>query len=253
MPGYRDKEQAADLLATDDEMIERMLDDERLFQRLIDDESILLYASPWLFFTVLVRRARRDLERERFTVEQRDRQKIVLFDADRVTDLLAQEAVCDYLATMLASFTRVESVTVRRKVRDGVWYRYRTSELDVEGMMRLSQTVDEQFRYKPYKRTADVCLFLTGMFPEHIDARFRYPASRQVRPGARGRLLTSLEDYETHGSAFYRLAAEHKMARVEGLEGVLAALSEHFVLAKKPLAFLANRYLQFARHKLFDF
>jgi hypothetical protein len=64
--------------------------------------------------------------------------------------------------------------------------------------------------------------------------------------------VVSREDYEAHGRAFYRLAAEHEMARVEGLDGTLMSLSEHFILAEKPLRFLARRYLEFARHKLFD-
>jgi hypothetical protein len=252
MPGYRDKDQAVELLATDDAMIERMLDDERLFSRLMDDQNALVRASPWLFFTVLLRRARRELRLEAFTVERRDRQKVVLFDTDQVTDLLEQEAVLDYLAVMLASFTRVESMTVRSRVRKGVWHRFRVSELDVDGMMRLTQTVDEPFRFEPYKRTADVCLFLTGMFPEYIEAQHRYPASQQTRPGARGRICVTLEDHEAHGRAFYRLAAEHERARMEGLDGILTTLSEHFILAEKPLSFLANRYLQFTRRKLFD-
>ena len=36
------------------------------------------------------------------------------------------------------------------------------------------------------------------------------------------------------------------------LEDVLATLSENFLLAEKPLAFVANRYLRFTRHGLFD-
>jgi hypothetical protein len=253
MPEARDPEGAADLLDADadPERIEHMLDDDRLFQRLMDDEEVLVRVTPWLFFTVLLRRARRDLECEAFTIEQRDRQKVVLFDADQVTDLLARDTVLDYLAWMLASFTRVESVTVRYPVRPGVWFRYRTSELDVEGMMRMAQRAEEPFRFEPYKRIADVCLFLAGMFPEHIDAQYRYPASRQVRPGARGRTIKRLEDYESHGRAFYRLAAEHEMARMEGLDDVLMTLSEHFLLAEKPLVFLSGRYLRFTRHKVF--
>jgi hypothetical protein len=64
--------------------------------------------------------------------------------------------------------------------------------------------------------------------------------------------VASLEEYEAHGQAFYRLAAEHKTARAEGLHQVLVTLSDNFVLAEKPLAFLSHRYLQFARHKLFN-
>jgi hypothetical protein len=92
---------------------------------------------------------------------------------------------------------------------------------------------------------------MTGMFPEHIESRYRYPVSRQVRPSMKGRLLQSREDYERHGRAFYQLAAEHERAEVGGLDEVLATLSSRFVLAEKPLAFLAGRYLWATRHQLF--
>jgi hypothetical protein len=252
MPGYHDRERAVDLLKDDQELLANMLDDEQLFRRLMDHEDVLVRVSPWLFFCVLLRRSRREMRQETFTVEERDRQKVVLFDTDQVTDLLERDAVVDYLASMLASFTRIQSVTVRYQVREGVWRRFRTSELNVEGMMRIAQATEEPFRFEPYKRVADVCLFLTGMFPEYIEARHRYAASGKVRPSVRGRMVVTREDYEAHGRAFYRLAAEHEMARVEGLDEVLGTLSERFVLAEKPLRFLARRYLQFARHRLFD-
>jgi hypothetical protein len=252
MPGYRDPEEALSLLAGEDEMIERMLDEDRLFERVTGEKEILVRISPWLFFTVLLRRARRDLEGEAFTVEERARQKVVLFDADQVTDLIADDEVVDYLATMLASFTRVHSVTVRYRVRQGIWRRYRTSELDVDGMIRAAERMDEPLRYAAYRRIGDVCLFLSGMFPEYIASQHRYPFSGQVRPRARGRLVVSREDYERHGAAFYRMAAEHEGAASEGLEDLLARLSEHFILAEKPLRFVANRYLQLTKGTLFD-
>jgi hypothetical protein len=252
MPESRDKEHAASLIQGDERLIEAMLDDDRLFQRLMAGEEILLRVSPWLFFTVLLRRARRDLEQESFTVERRHQQKVVLFDTDRVIQLLEQEPLRGYLAAMLASFTHVESVTVPVRVREGIWRRYRASDLDVESLMRYCQALDEEFRFEPYKRIADVCLFLAGMFPDYVEAQHRYPLSRQLRPRMKGRLCRSLEDYEAHGRAFYRLAAEHERARLEGLEDVLAALSENFILAEKPLMFLADRYLRFTRHRLFE-
>jgi hypothetical protein len=252
MPGYLDQDEAVSLLATDDEMIGRMLDEDRLFERVTGEDEILVRISPWLFFTVLLRRARRDLEREAFTVEERARQKVVLFDADQVTDLIADDEVVDYLATMLASFTRVHSVTVRYRVRQGIWRRYRTSELDVDGMIRAAERMDEPLRYAAYRRIGEVCLFLAGMFPEYIENQHRYPYSGQVRPAARGRTVVTREDYERHGAAFFRMAAEHEAAHTEGLEEVLETLSEHFILAEKPLHFLANRYLQLNKGKLFD-
>jgi hypothetical protein len=155
--------------------MESMLDDRQLFQRLMRDKKMLSQISPWLFFTILLRQARRDLQREAFTVEQRGRQKVVLFDADRVVHLLAQAPIRDYLATMLASFTRLESMTVLVEVRPGTWRGYHTHELDIEGMIRYSQTLDEAFRFAPYKRIAEVGLLLTGMFPEYLSSQSRYP------------------------------------------------------------------------------
>ncbi len=252
IPGSQPRERLTDLVQDDEQFIEAMLDDDRLFQRLMSEEEILLKVSPWLFFTVLLRRARRDLEQEAFTVERRSRQKVIIFDTDQVIQLLEQESLRNYLAGMLASFTRVESSTVPVRVRKGVWRKYRTSDLNVESLIRYCQAVDEEFRFESYKRIADVCLFMAGMFPEYIEAQYRYPLSRQIRPRVKGRICSSLEDYEAHGRAFYRLAAEHKRARWEGLDDVLAVLSENFILAEKPLIFLADRYLRFAKHGLFE-
>jgi len=252
MPARDDKEHVADLIREDETFIEAMLDDDHLFQRLMGKEEVLLLVSPRLFFTVLLRRARRDLEREAFTIERRSRQKVPVFDTEQVIQLLEQEPLLDYLAGMLASFTRVESTTVPVRVRKGVWHKYRVSDLDVDSLVRYCQTLDEPFHFEPYKRIADLCLFLAGMFPEHIEAQYRYPQSLQIRPEVRGRICRRLEDYEAHGRAFYRLASEHERARVERLDDVLATLSENFILAEKPLAFLSNRYLRFARHSLFE-
>jgi hypothetical protein len=252
MPTASDVEEAAARLRSDETLLGAMLDDEDLFDHLLGDEDVLVRVSPWLFFAVLLRRAQRDMQEETFTVERRAGQKIHLFDADRVLDLLDQEPLRDYLVSMLASFTRIHSVTIPVRMRRGLWRRYRTNELNVDSMVRYCQAVDEEHRFSIYRRIGDACLFLSSMFPEHIESQYRYAASRQVRPSARGRVVASLEDHEEHGRAFYRLAAEHETARAEGLDEVLAALSEHFVLAEKPLAFVANRYLLFTRHKLFD-
>jgi hypothetical protein len=107
MPGNAHPEQASRRLQWDETRLETMLDEPRLFQRIMQQKELLPQISPWLFFTLLLRQARRDLEREAFTVEQRGRQKVVLFDTDWVVKLLAQKPIRDYLATMLASFTRL--------------------------------------------------------------------------------------------------------------------------------------------------
>lgn len=252
VPETRDKAHVVDAIHDDERFLEAMLEDDRLFDRLMAGEEILLSVSPWLLFDVLLRRARRDLKAETYTTERRRLQKLVLFDTDKVIDLLEQKPVRDYLVMMLDSFTRIDSVTVSIRVRNNVWRRYRTSELDVEGLIRYSQAVDEPARFDPYRRIGDACLFLSGLFPSAIETGYRYPLSRKIRPPARACTCASLEDYEAHGRAFYRLASEHQMAASQGLETVLEALSEGFILAEKALSFVADRYLGLIKHQLFE-
>ncbi len=251
MPGTGDKERAVGLVQEDERFLEAMLDDERLFERLIGGREVLLHVSPYLMFAVLLRRARRDLAEASYTTELRSLQKVILFDTDEVVDLLERDELRSYLAAMLSSFTRIESVSLTVRVREGIWRRYRTNELDVEGLIRYSQAVDEEQRFEPYRRIGDVCLFLSGIFPSAIRARHRYPVSGEIRPRARASTVVSREDYEAHGQAFYRLASEHKSASVQGLERVLRALSEDFILAEKALSFVAGRYLGLMKEQLF--
>ena len=250
MPGTGDREQAADLIRGDDGIIEAMLDEERLFRRLMDGEEIWLQASPWLLFTVLLRRTRRELELQPFTVERRNRQKVLLFDTDRVIGVLAQDEVLSYLATTLASFTRTRTVAVPVWRGEAVRW-HRRSDLNVLSLMRHCAAIGEESRFESYRRIGDVCLFLTGMFPEHIEAQCRKPASGGVRRQAKDRILSRLEDYEARGRAFYRLAAEHETARAGEIDTVLRTLSDNFVLAEKALTFLATRHLRFTKQALF--
>lgn len=252
MPGVTDKEHATDLVQADERFIDTMLNDDRLFQRLMASDDLLLQVSPALLFAVLLRRARQDLEQEAFTLERRQHQKVVLFDTDRVIELLDEAAVRDYLAAMLASFTRIVSVTVPVRIRRGIWRKYRISDIDVESLMHYCAILEETQRYEWYRHIGDACLFLTGMFPEYIEAQHRYPLSRQLRPAARSRVCQSQEDYEAHGQAFYRLAAEHQQAHAEGIAKVLSTLAERFILAEKALGFIAERYLRFAKRRLFE-
>jgi hypothetical protein len=228
-----------------------MLTDDRLFQQLMTDDEVMLSISPQLFFQILLLRARRDLEQELYTTEHRHKQKVVLFDASQVVDLLEHPEVLDYLARMLASFTRINSVTIPCRVRPGIWRRLRVNDLDVDSLLAYAATVEGAGRYRVYQRIGDACLFLAGIFPEYVEARTRYPVSGQPRLRHRGSMMHSLEDYESYGRAFYRLAAEQEMARQQGVDDVLSTLAEHFVLAEKPLAFLAERYLALRKHRLF--
>jgi hypothetical protein len=252
IPERSDPERVVDLIHDDEPLLDAMLQDDRLFEQLMRDDEKMVSVSPRFFFKVLLLRTRRELEQELYTVERRHQQKVVLFDANRVVELLADPAVCDYLAAMLASFTRIDSKTVHVRVREGVWRRFRVNDLDVDSLLRYAQIVDEEYRFPIYRRIGDACLFLTGLFAEHLEARQYYPFSGQPRLRFKGSLLHSLEDFEAYGRTFYHLAAEHPDAgRHEQVE-VLNILSEQFILAEKPLAFLGDRYLSLRKHQIFE-
>jgi hypothetical protein len=252
VPERSDPEHVVDLLQDDEPLLDAMLQDDQLFQQLMTDEEIFLSVTPEFFFKVLLLRARRDLEQELYTVERRHQQKVVLFDAQRVVDLLERPAVTDYLASMLASFTRINSVTIPIRIRPGIWRKIRVNDLDVDSLLRYAQILDEEHRFGIYKRVGDACLFLTGLFPEYVDTQQRYPHSGEPRFRVRSSVLQNLEDYEAYGRTFYHLAAEHKVARLQALDEVLNVLSRAFILAEKPLAFVAERYLSLRKHSLFE-
>jgi hypothetical protein len=253
VPGRSDPDQIIDLIQNDEELLDAMLQDDRLFQQLMADDEVFVSVTPLFFFKVLLLRTQRDLEQELYTVERRHQQKVILFDANRVVELLSEPPVREYLATMLASYTRVNSVVIPIRVRPGIWHRFRVNDLDVDSLLRYAQILDQEFRFPAYQRIGDACLFLAGLFPEHIEARQWYPQSGQARPRLSSSMVHSLEELEAHGRAFYHLAAEHPVARQQGLTGVLETLSEQFILAEKPLAFMGDRYLSLRKHRLFEF
>jgi hypothetical protein len=181
IPGRGDKERLVELVKDNESFVETMLRDEELFDRVMDDEEILVRISLRLFFVILLERIRRDLEKETYTIERRHLKRIAIFDSDRVVDL-SRKQIRDYLAEMLASFTRIESFTLPVRVRKGIWRKYRFNDFNVDSLIRYCQAVDEDHRFRFYKRIADVCLFLAGMFPEHIEAQYRYPLSGKIRP-----------------------------------------------------------------------
>jgi hypothetical protein len=243
LPERSDVEHLLGLLRDDEAFIEAMLADPRLFERVMADEAIGLRFTPTLFFHVLLCQAHKDLRQAHYTVELRDRQKIPVFDSHAVVDLLSERPMRQYLAEMLASFTRIRGFTYPVRVRRGVWYKQRFSDLDIDSLIRLCQSVEEHLRFGVYKRIADVCLFIAGMFPEYAQ-----PSASTAWTG-RGR--RDLEDYEQEGRQFYELAAEHEGAALMELRDVLRALSQGFTLAEKPLTFLSELYMPMRRHTLF--
>lgn len=245
-PQLRDR---IDSIREDEDILTGMLEDERLFSRIMSDEEIMLKISPKLFFTVLMIRARKDLNREYYTVERDRYHKIPIFDIEKVRELINQDDVLEYLINMLVSFTRTESQTVyyvvkgRRGLR-----RIKFSDIDVFDMLHLAELVDEDFRFPIYKRIGDICLWTLGIFPEYVIPR-SFVRSSPLRVGFKHRM--SFEEYEELGRTFYKIASDSYSAKVFGLDRPLSILSEQFNLAEKPLNLISERYLAFKKNKWF--
>ncbi len=243
-PEFGDHRELVENAKGDERFVEGMLGDERVFERVTGGDQVLLQITPKLFFSVLLRQARKDLPKASYTMEMRARQKIPIFDTGQVVELLGKQGVCAYLADMLTSFTRVESFAWRVRVREGIWRKHRVSDLDIDGLIRLCDHVDEFYRFPLYRRIGDVSLFLTGMFPEYVQ-------KGELPTAVRGR-RRELEDYEKDGARFYELAAEHEVATIMELTEVLHTLATQFALAEKPLKFLSEHYLLTRKRTLFS-
>ena len=196
---------------------------------------------------MLLRGSIGELETAAYTVERSGRDSIPVFDTPEVTELMGRDGVVEYLAHMLASFTRINSYVVPVRVRPGVRRRIRYNDMDVDSLIALCAKAGDHERFAFYKRIADVCLFTAGVFPGHASLH----AGAAQRSHGRMRARRTIEDYETEGRRFYRLAEEHPAASLMELTGVFALLRENFTSARKPLTFIASRYLHSRRHHLF--
>ena len=234
-----------------------IVSDERVFFQVINDKESFLKISPSLYFEVLLRRAQKDLISSSYTIEREGRGNIPVFDTGKVAGFLDTPNMLEYLANMLASFTRIRSFIVPVRVRKGIRRRVRYNDMDVDSLIDFAARVDESERFSYYKRIGDVCLFLTGLFRDstysqksHVGSNFQsgtYPRTTFVRKRRR-----SVEEYESEGRRFYRLAEEHPTASVLELTDVFSVLRDEFSAARKPLAFLSARYLHSRPNKLFD-
>lgn len=250
-PGVIDKPKLKQILREDEKFRNAFIEDEKVFRRLMDDEEILLKISPALFFEILLRKVARDLKETSYTIEKTGMTKIPVFDTKEVVGFLTKEPLLDYLADMLSSFTRVENYAFSIQVGKHLFENIKFNDLDLFSLMAISESVEDEHRLGFYKRIADICLFILGIFPDYAEYDYRYPFSGQLRPQFRGKVRMGAEDYEKEGRKFYRLAAEHPSARELDLSDVFWTLHDDFPKAKKPLNFIAEHYLRYKRYRFF--
>ena len=216
-PEIRDRINLKRIIQEDEDFRKSYAGDEKVFRRVMNDEEILLKISPPFFFEILLRRTAGDLEVTGYTIEKDGTMKIPVFDTREVTDLLAKESILLYLADMLSSFTRVESGTISIPLGKGIWKKIRFNNFDIHSLMSICDVVEEEYRLGLYKRIADICLFILGIFPDYVERDYRYPSSGQGRPHLRAKFRISSEDYEKDGRKFYRLAAELLISQGAGV------------------------------------
>jgi hypothetical protein len=250
-PEVTDKARLRQLIKRDQDLRNAFIEDENTSQRILTDREVFLKISPKLYFEILLQKARRDLESTGHTIEKAGFKKIAVFDSKEVVDLLSRKEILLYLADMLASFIKVETYNLFYPTEEGIWREISFSDLDIDSLIVFSESVDEEYKLGFFKRIADICLFILGLFPEYVRATYRYPFSGELRPQTAGRMRRSVEDYEEEGRRFYQLAAEHPAARSVELSEVFNLLQENFITAKKPLNFIARNYLHYRRLDLF--
>ena len=228
-----------------------VLADERVVKQVLGRDDVLLRITPSLFFEVLLRQAARDLGRTPYTLERTGTVRVPVFDAGRVCELLEDHGVVLYLADMLASFTRVRSYTFTFRLGEGLWRTIRFHDMDLESLKAFVRVAPEAWRLPLYKRIADVCLFLTGLYPDHLAWEARYPLSREPRPRVPGRWRWTNRQCEEEGRAHYRLGAEHELAAELGMRDVFLVLSERFDEARKALEYVGGHHLRSRKNLLF--
>ena len=246
-----DKANLKQILREDEDFRNSFVSDEKVFNRLMADDEIFLKISPSLFFEILLRKAVSTLSKASYTLEKTRNMSIPVFDTQELVELLNDPSIIAYLANMLSTFTRIESYTISFRIGKGFWRKIRFNDMDVISLIRFSEAIEDEHRLGLYKRIADVCLFILGIFPDYAERSYRYPLSGEIRPQVGGIAKISPEEYEQKGQQFYRLAAEHQSALETDLAGVFWALHENFQKAKKPLNFISDYFLTTKRHLLF--
>jgi hypothetical protein len=240
----RDHDHIVSLVRDKDDLLEPMLEDPKLAERLLGELEVLVRVSPYLMFSVLLRRVRRDLAGRSFVFERDARgQRIPVFAAAQAGQLLSDPPLREYLTDMLCSFVRIpqSGITVLYRQEGRTWQKRKFSDMDMDNMMALCQLVESQLKPRFYKRIADLALFLTGIYPEHASAFVRKPRSQDWR---------LVPDYEREGRRFYTLAAQE--TEPPGPASVFGKLAEQFTLARGVLNTLSDHYLKPIRARYFD-
>ena len=183
-------------LLTDEETRDLILDSEALFHALLEHRGCLKVSTHFYFY-VLVRQVLR-----RTGIEDR--------------------AVADYVAEILAEFSRVEN---SQCILPG-----QTASIDyLFEMLAALQKADDRTSFLIRAHIGNHSLFMAGVFPERI--RFR----------AETRGFPDLKYFEALGETNYRVASDHRLAQKYDVASIFSVLADRFKPTRLALNDLAER------------
>ena len=247
LPFYEDRDLIRSGIREDQSLRDSIVSDPRVFRQVQQDDGILLKISPRLYFEVLLRKAHQTMSSKIYTFEVSGKESIPVFDSSSVSEYLETPKILEYLAHMLSSFTKIQSLVIPVRTGRGIRRRIRFNDMDLGSLIKFAATVDEDERFHYYKRIGDVCLFLNGLFQNHTLSVIKFPGlvdrSRRMK--------RTYEDYEIEGRRFYSLAERHQTAARLELQTIFSSLKSNFTTAKKPLQFISFHYLNSKKFDLF--
>ena len=175
-----------------------VLDSDKLYQALLDSPECVNVSSRFYFY-ILVRHMLRKED-------------------------LDDRNLADYVAELLTEFSSAQRV--RRPIETD------TRPMDyLVDMLEALQTVDEEKQFLIRTHMGNHSLFLTGLFPGHVEFRTQYKAAPRV------------EYYESLGSTSYRVASHHHLAREYNLHSLFEILASFFHSIRLALNRLAEEIL----------
>lgn len=192
-------------LLSDPDTRDMILDDEALFHALLEQPECVPVSTHFYFY-ILARQVLR-----RAGIEDR--------------------SVADYVAALLTEYSRVERT---RCVAPGAG---QPMEYVFE-MLAALRTVDDRAAFMIRAHVGNHSLFLTGIYPEHVQAR----TQRRGAPG--------LNYFEELGRASYRVASGHLLAQRYELSPIFDTLAERFHTARGALNDLSGRLLSWHENPL---
>jgi hypothetical protein len=185
-------------LLSDEEARDAILDDDALFQALLERRQCLPVSARFYFYIV----TRQVLRRSG----------------------LDDRAVTDYVAEMLAEFSRTDRVHGPAPGA-GQPFDY------LVDMLAALQTADDHTTFLIRAHVGNSSLFMTGVFPDRI----RFRTERRGAP--------SLRYYEELGRTSFRVASDHRLARKYAVADIFATLAERFETTRRALNDLSERVL----------